>query len=174
MYYKITNKNSEVYKKLYELRRGEIEMSKDNIRSIEDRIGLRYDNYLGDGGQQHCDRVPQYSGFKFNEPDKVDMKIWKRHKQYNDFFVPNTRTKQGREMSNFLLNGLKQSNYSKVFDILSIERPCNFVFPFVEIYGDVIGLYLGDMQQPNNDDIIEITSKEAESLNTCNKSKGNG
>jgi len=164
MYYKIVNKESEAFKKLHELRTNELQIEKDNVSAIESKTGLKFESYLGNTGQQNFWRVTQYSGFKFTEHQKVDLKVWKQDSSHKDIFVPNRKTKLGREMAEFLSNGLKGSTYWKVFEILSIPRPSRFTFPFVEIFGETIGLYLGDEQQPNDENIIEITSKEFETL----------
>jgi len=160
MYYKIVNKESEAYKRLHEMRTKELQIEKDNASAIEEKTGLKFKTFLGHNSQQNFYRVPQYSGFKFTEPEKVDTKVWKQDSEHKDIFVPDRKTKIGREMSEFLSNGLKGSNYGNVFEILSINRPIRFTFPFVEIYGDIIGLFLGDEQQPSDENIIEITSKE--------------
>lgn len=164
MYYKIVNKESEVYQKLHEMRTKELQINKDNISAIESKTGLKFETYFGYNGQQNFSRVPQYFGFKFTEPEKVDLKIWKRDSNHNDIFVPNRKTKLGREMSEFLSNGLKGGHYGDVFDILSIKRPVRFVFPFVEIYNDTIGIFLGEDYKISDENVIEITSKEFETL----------
>ena len=161
MYYKIENKECEVYKQLHELRKKEIQISKDNETAIEEKTGLTWESFLGTNSQQNFRRVPQYSGFEFNEAEKVDLKIWKEHSEHKGYFIPNRRTKIGREMSEFLRNGLKGSRYDKPFEILGIEHARSFVFPFVEIGNDdIIVLYLHEEYQLDNEDIIEITKKE--------------
>ena len=167
MYYKIVNKDSEVYQKLHEMRTKELQMEADNKQAINEKTGgLEYTQYIGHPGQQTFNRVSVYSGFQFLEPEKVDLKIWSRHKKHNDFFVPNKRTNAGREMAKFLSNGLKGHRFKVVYQILGLEGPVgSFSFPFVEIYEDVIGLFIGDEQeQPTNENLIEITSKELNSL----------
>lgn len=77
MYYKIENKESEVYKKLYELRKKEIQFEKDNVKAIEEKTGLTWESFLGYAGQQNFNRVTQFTGFNFKEIDKIDSKIWK-------------------------------------------------------------------------------------------------
>jgi hypothetical protein len=166
MYYKIINKESEVYKKLHELRTKERQIRKDNEKAIEEKTGLKWKIFLGDNGQQNFRRVPQYNGFKFTEPDKVDLKIWKLHEEHKEIYIPNRKTKLGREMDEFLLNGLKGSIYRKVFSILKLPSPIRrFSLPFVEIVkGDIIILFLGDDQEPKDKNVIEITLKEFNKL----------
>jgi hypothetical protein len=166
MYYKITNTESEVYKKLHQMRSKEIEMAKENRTLLEEKIGLEWNGFFGHAGQQNLSRVPEYSGFNFTEPDKVDSKIWKRHNAYNLIFVPNTRYKAGREMSDFIRKELKRGWVYDVYDNIGLEHPCGtFTFPFVEICGDVIVLYIETKQKRIEDEnIIEITSKEFESI----------
>lgn len=163
MYYKIENKDSEVYKSLHALRTKELKMSDENLSAIKEKTGLDFESFLGHSGQQNFKRTTQYHGFKFIETEKVCQKTWQNHKEYDDMFVPNKKTKSGREMSEFLLNGLKGSNYNQVFDLLDLEHSNRFTFPYLEIVGEVIVLYLKN-EEPINDNVIEITKKEFDAL----------
>lgn len=58
MYYKITNKNSEVYKKLYELRSGEIEMSIYNIADELNMSPIELINNIVDDNKRIIPHVP--------------------------------------------------------------------------------------------------------------------
>ena len=164
MYYKIENKESDIYKSLHDLRTKELQISDENVDAIKAKTNLNWKTFLGHDSQQNFRRVTQFTGFKFTEPEKVCLKTWKVHDEYSDTFIPNKKTKLGREMSDFLLNGLKSSNYNQVFDILNLERSNSFNFPFVEIINDLIVLWLGDKHEPVDENIIEITKKEFDAL----------
>lgn len=165
MYYKIENKESEVYKKLHDLRTKELQIEIKNTASIIEKTGLEFKSYYGRSGQQNFRRVTSYSGFEFTHPDKVCLKTWKRHKEHNEIFVPNTRTKLGREMQEFLNNGLEGSRYDIVIEILKLPELRKFTFPFVEIINDnLIVLALGEGHEPKDENVIEITSKEFKDL----------
>lgn len=164
MYYKVENKKSKVYKALYALREKEIRINKENLKTIKEKTGLNFETYLGSNSQQSFRRVPQYEGFKFTEPDKVDSKTWKKDQDHKDIFVPNRRTKLGREMEEFLTNGLQSSWYEEVFDILKLEHPRRFRFPYVEIANEIILIYLDEKQEPGDENVIEITKKEFEKI----------
>ena len=174
MYYKIENRECEAYKKLHEMRSEEQQFEKDNMKAIEEKTGLKFDSFLGHRGQQSFGRVTSYSGFVFTEPEKVDPKIWKKSNDIDNGFVPNKRTKEGKEMDEFLRNGLKRHWFGVVFDNLGLEHPVGrFSFPFVEICGDVIVIFLGDeapeLTDPN---IVEITKREFNNLlDLINKTK---
>lgn len=166
MYYKIEKKESELYQKLHEMRSEELQFEKDNLKAIEERIGLKFETFLGHRGQQSFGRVTSYSGFVFNETEKVDIKVWKKSKDVQNGFVPNKRTKEGRELDEFLRNGLKRHWFGVVYDNLGLEHPVGrFSFPFVEICGDVIVIFLGDEQPELTDpNIVEITKREFNNL----------
>ena len=165
MYYKIENKESDVYVKLHDMRTKELQIEKDNEKAIEEKTGLKWNTFLGYSGQQNFRRTTQFSGFKFTEPEKVDSKIWKEHSEHKGYFIPNRRTKIGREMSEFLWNGLKGSRYDIPFEILGTKHARSFVFPFVEIGNDdIIVIYLHEEYQLDNENIIEITKKEFEAI----------
>ena len=53
MYYKIVNKESEVYQRLHEMRTNELQIEKDNVSTIESKTGLKFESYLGRTGQQN-------------------------------------------------------------------------------------------------------------------------
>lgn len=160
MYYKIENKKCKVYKELHKLRTEELQIKKDNETSIEQKTGLKFITFLGHNSQQNFRRVPQYSGFKFLQPDKVDLKVWKKDTEHKDIYVPNRKTNLGREMNQFLLNGLRGSNYNKVFEILNIEHGRRFTFPYVEIAGGAVIIFLGDNHEPKDKNLVEITKRE--------------
>ena len=161
MYYKIENKDCKVYQQLHELRTNELQIEKDNISAIENKTDLKWVNSFGNHGQQNFRRVTSYKGFAFNDPSKVDLKIWKQHKEEKTVYVPNTRTKLGREMDEFLRNGLQGSNFNKVIKILDLPDLRRFTFPFVDIASDgTIYLFLGEDHEPKDKNIIEITKRE--------------
>lgn len=164
MYYKILNKDSDVYKKFFELRIREKNIEKENKQAIKDKSGLDFESFLGYSGQQNFGRVTEYTGFKFTEPEKVDLKIWQRHKTHSEIFIPNRKTKLGREMAKFISNGLKGSRFDIPFEILGLEHPSKFTFPFVEIYDDIILLYLDENVEPNDVNVIEITKTEFQKI----------
>lgn len=160
MFYKIENQECDVYKKLHELRRKEEQIELKNIASIIEKTGLKWENSFGRRGQQNFRRVSSFNGFEFTEVEKVDLKTWKRHKEHNEIFVPNTRTKLGREMQEFLSNGLEGSNFNTVIEILKLEDLRRFTFPYIEIAGKTITIYLDDNHEPKDENVIEITKKE--------------
>ncbi len=165
MYYKITNKDSEVYKKLYQLRIDEKRIEKENREAIEKKVGLDWQQYIGMAGQQNFHRCTQYTGFVFQEPEKVDAKIWELSKEYKDAYVPNGKTATGREMKKFL-QGLQRSSFHHVLDILNLDTIGKFTIPFVEIIHahHTIILYLDKNMEPTDENIIEITKKEFDYL----------
>lgn len=170
MYYKITNKGSKIYKQLYELRKKEQQIEENNKKTVKELIDQDFTYFIGKAGQQNFVRVTQYSGFEFNHPEKLPPKVWVLDKQYGDkgVYVPNRRTKAGREMLE-KLRTLPHSSIIDVFRILKCEMSGSFVFPYVEIgKDDVIVFYMSDRfheELTKNKDIIEITRGEFEEIN---------
>lgn len=168
MYYKIINKDSKVYKELHALRTEETKIEKQNREAVKNVVGSDWDNYLGRAGQQNFWRVTQYSGFAFKHPKRLPGKTWKQHKEYSDIYVPNLRTKNGKQIKHFL-DHLPGSSIQKVFSILGCHLDGRFTFPYVEIgKDDVIVFYMSDRFDDvlsKNKDIIEITKREFEELN---------
>ena len=164
MYYKIQNKECDTYKKLHDLRTYELQIGEENVSAIENKTGFYWEDHLGYSGQQTFSRTTEYRGFAFIQKDKVDAKVWKKDPQHEDIFIPNRRTKAGREMAEFLSNGLKRSRYDKVFDILGLAHPRKFTLPYVEIVGELIILFLSNNQDPKDENLIEITKREFDEL----------
>lgn len=166
MYYKIENKESEIYKTLRAFRQNEIDINKRNRKAVEDKIPYKWTRFLGYFGQQSFGRVTTYSGFQFEEPEKVDLKVWKQDKDNPKCFTPNKRTKAGREMYDFL-NELESSSMFELNRIIGFEPNGRFTIPFLDICGDVLILYLDNKFEPKDESIIEITSKEFELLRSA-------
>lgn len=167
MYYKIENKECKAYKELYALRTEEKDIEQKNKETVKNVCGCDWDSFLGQGGQQNFWRVTTYTGFAFKHPDRLPEKTWKQHKEYHDIYVPDTRTKNGKQMKKFL-DELPHSSITKVFSILGCQLGGRFAFPFVEIgKGGVIVLYMSDRYHDTlkqNKDFIEITSGECDKL----------
>lgn len=102
MFYKITNKESELYKKLHELRTNERKIDKENNAAVKQLVGDDWDHFSGWEGQQNFHRVTMYSGFAFKHPENLQPKTWKKHKEYEDIYVPDRRTKNGRAIAEAL------------------------------------------------------------------------
>ena len=167
MYYKIINKESGVYQQLHELRTEEQKIEDENKEAVKNIVGRDWDNFLGQAGQQNYWRVTQYTGFEFKHPDRLPQKTWKQHKEYQEIYIPDNRTRNGKMIKKFL-DELPHSSITRVFSILGCELAGRFTFPFVEIgKGGTIVFYMSDRFNEtlkNNKDIIEITSKEFEEI----------
>ena len=48
------------------------------------------------------DALSALGTFAFNHPDRLPAKTWKQHKEYPDIYVPDTRTKNGKQIKKFL------------------------------------------------------------------------
>lgn len=174
MYYKIENKDCKVYKELRAMREKELSIEEENKKAIAEKIPYTYESFYGRSGQQKASRVSSYEGFCFKEPDKIDKQVWKPSKVDSTIFVPNRRTKAGREIIMFL-RALKKGSYTNVLEILGLSYLGAFIFPYVEIAEDILILYIDDSQEPKDENVIEITKKEFDSIidfANGNKQKG--
>lgn len=161
MYYKLTDTSGEMYKKLYAMRKKELRIEKENEEKIKERFPDWNKQYLGYSGQQNFSRVSQYTGLCFKNPEKVNVKEWKRHKEHQDVFIPNTRTKEGKLVVDFF-KSLKSSSFFELRDIVGMELYGQFKIPYMEIgKDDYIYFYFDDRFNPS-EEFIEITKKEFE------------
>lgn len=167
MYYKLINTDSKVYKELMALRIEERSIEEKNREAVKNVVGCDWDEFLGLGGQQNYWRVTRYSGFAFKHPDRLPSKTWKQHIEYPDIYVPDLRTKNGKQIRKFL-DELPHSSIQRVFSILECQLSGQFAYPYVEIGRDgVIVLYMSDRYNETlskNRDIIEITRREFDEI----------
>ena len=163
MYYKILNQESEVYQKLQSLLIEEDAMQKRNEDAVNEKVKLKYSQVLGVSRTRSVYRVQQFEGFNFYDDSKIDPKIWVEFKSHPGIYVPNRRTKLGREMAEFLRN-IEHSWMDKVFEI-ALNREIFIVdgsyrIPICVQRDEVIYLGLDDQFNVENPDIIEITKTE--------------
>lgn len=166
MFYKITDKESKLYKQLHELRSKELKIEKENDAAVKQLVGDDWDQFSGWSGQQNFHRVTTYSGFAFKHPENLPPKTWKKHKEYEDIYVPDRRTKNGRAIAEALDN-LPHSSVICVFEILEMQMLGRFTFPYIEICDDeTIVLFVDDKfdLEKKFPDVVEITKKEATGL----------
>lgn len=173
MYYKLIDKESVLYKKLYNLRIKELQIEEDNAERIRQRYPKWNNCFIGRKGQQNFNRVTTYSGLGFNSEQDVDLTEFKPSKDFNGIYEPNKKTKRGRECYAFFRN-LDKSSYFKFIDIIAAATDNDptyynrFVFPYLEIGSDDnLYCYFDDkMNLPK--EFIEITSIEFDkALNIC-------
>ena len=173
MYYKLIDKESTLYKNLYDMRVKELQIEKDNAERIKQRYPKWNDQFLGRKGQQNFNRVTTYLGLGFDSEQDVDPKEFKSSKDYKGLYEPNRRTKKGKESKAFF-DSLGRSSYSSLMNILSNEGIDNvygrFIFPYIEIGSDGLYCYFDDrMKLPSV--FIEITSVEFNKALNINSNK---
>ncbi len=162
MYYKITDPEREDFKKFKELREKELAMEARNQEKVKERVG-GFASLYGHLGQQNVRRVTQYKGFVFEDGHEPDKSLLKHLK--DGIWVPNRRTKKGRDLDEFLLNGLEGSFYDEPYEILGMERPRGqFTFPYVEAFDTVVILWFGPGKEIRRRGLTEITKKEFEEI----------
>lgn len=160
MYYKIENQNSELYKALRTQREKEIENDKRNRELIAEKIPQEWEGFFGREGQQTFNRTSVYRGFKFKNPNNLPKGVWVEKKGYPGIYIPNKRTKGGKEMDEFL-DDLGGFRFTLIFEILGLGDPIGtFSFPFVEIVDDTIIIMMDDQFELKGEGLIEITRTE--------------
>ena len=165
MYYKITDKNSDLYKKLHGLRTEEHKIEEENLKKVKELVGDDWDEFVGHRTQQNICRVTRYSGFKFKHPESMPPKTFKPHKEFGNkgFYVPDRRTKAGKNISDGLRD-LKQSPVFFLLEIFGVDYIGHYHFPFVEICkNETIVVYMDerfDKELRKFHELVEITSKE--------------
>lgn len=165
MYYKITDKESKIFKSLKKIRDEEKLMNDENHRFLREVVKPEnIDNFFGVFGQQNFSRVDEISGFKFSEKPK-DEKLWRQVKGNDGVFEPNIRFKKGRELRDKINSGFKRGLYKKVMNALSIRQVygVKFTIPYVDFFNDICVIYTGN-EKLTIKSVIEITSLEFDKI----------
>nr|DAS68236.1 MAG TPA: hypothetical protein [Caudoviricetes sp.] len=173
MYYKLIDKESALYKKLYDMRAKELQIEKDNAERIKQRYPKWNDEFLGRKGQQNFNRVTIYLALGFDSEQDIDLKEFSPSKEHKGLYKPNLRTKKGKECKAFF-DSLGKSSYFSLMDILADGGVDNvygrFIFPYIEIGSDGLYCYFDDrMKLPSV--FIEITSVEFNKALNINSNK---
>ncbi len=163
MFYKITDPEREDFKKFKELREKELAMEARNNEEVKKRVGdyiAVYDHH----GQQNVVRVTQFKGFIFAPGHQPDTNMLRPSK--DGIWVPNRRTKRGRELEEFLLNGIEKSIFHAPYEILGLEVPMGvqFTFPYVEAFDTVVILTFGPHKAIKREGFTEITKTEFDQI----------
>lgn len=149
MYYKITNKGSEIYKVLHEQRTKELTAKEENSKKLKELIPYKWEQYFGWRDNSYG-RIPAY----------FDRNIWRQDRGNPEYYIPNKKTKAGKAMA-LELENLKRFSFYRIWEMLGISNDTGTkCVPFLEISGDVILISLDDSQSPMDSDVVEITKKE--------------
>jgi len=157
MYYKITDKESIVFKSCHELDEKIKRIGKENITKVEEFTGLKYEQRLGDFGFSLTFRIigiiPVVNSVYGDE--------WKRDVNNPGVIIPNKKTKRGKEIAKFLRE-LECVFYTEIFDALEIEDHFYGKFKIPHITGNenTVLVFLDDQVSPRIDGMIEITRSE--------------
>lgn len=159
MYYKITNKESNIYKVLHEQRTKELAAKEQNSKILKELITYKWEQYLGWRDNSYG-RIPVYFGFKFENLEEINRNVWKQDKNNPEYYVPNKRTKEGKEMA-AKLQSFKRFSFYYIWEMLGISNDTGKKsVPFLEISGDVILISLDNSQDPIDPNVVEITKRE--------------
>lgn len=159
MYYKITDKDSLLYKELRALREDECRMNEENLAAIKKRIPYKWTDARG-RFQIGPLRTNMYQSFLFADSEHVDPEIWEKHSLYPGYFRPNEKTQPGKDMYNFLTYELPQIHTTRLYAILNPPVSDNYAFPFLELVVDTLLLFVDDRIVLREPCFIEITSVE--------------
>lgn len=117
-YYKVEDVDSDLFKKASEFLDMEEELINTQKQAIEKKVP-EFSCYKGSRG---FERVIRYIGFVFDDQENIDKKVWKTKEVDGKMLsVPNTRTKVGKEMKEFL-GSFKRTTCWDVDRLLSIDK----------------------------------------------------
>lgn len=163
LYYKVENKDSDLYKRANEFLSMEEKLREIQRKTIESKVP-KFSKFKGRKG---FIRIVQYIGFVFDENESIDPKVWKTKEEDGEMLsVPNLRTKVGKAMNEFL-GSFQRTTVWDVDRLLTIGEktiygsfyPAN-LFEFNNRIYIIIDSQFRDVFEKNNTDIIEITNGE--------------
>lgn len=163
LYYKVENKDSDLYKRANEFLAMEEKLRETQKSAIESKVP-KFSKYKARKG---FNRIVRYTGFVFDDKESIDPKVWKTIVKDGEMLsTPNLRTKVGRAMDDFL-RSFKRTNAWDVDRLLAIDEkalygnfyPAN-LFEFNNRIYIIIDSQFRDVFEKNNADIIEITNGE--------------
>ena len=163
LYYKVKNKDSDLYKRANEFLSMEEKLREIQRKTIESQLP----KFSKCKGIKAFNRIMQYTGFVFDDKETINTKVWKTKEENGEMLsTPNLRTKVGKAMNEFL-RSFKRTSVWDVNKILNIDEkslygsfyPAN-LFVFNECIYIIIDSQYRDVFEKNNTDIIEITNGE--------------
>ena len=163
IFYKVENKDSELFKKASEFLKVEDRLREEQKAAIEAKMP-KFTTYRG---QKGFNRIVRFTGFVFDDQQNIDPKVWKTEEKDGKMLsTPNRRTKVGREMYKFL-NSFDRTTMWDVDRLLGIEKQSIFgsfipanLFKFNDRIYILIDEQFREEFEKNNTDIIEITRGE--------------
>lgn len=165
MFYKIIKKSSIIYKRLRSIRENELRIERENRIKVEAMLGFPITKFVGRYQQATFERVTTYSGFIFPDGMTPDPKAWRPSKEYRNVYVPNQRTKEGRNIVKVLRSLETSVSPLDIWEILGVENyNGSFNFPRIYLCGNILLVYIDEQQTPNNPDLVEITKTEFDKI----------
>lgn len=128
-FYKIVD--SDLQKKAFAFVAEKEALEAENLLKVENKIPFKFNKYLAGPS---FSLVPRYVAFKPTEKIGIP-KGWKPRKEHRGFIEPDARTKQGREIRNFL-SELPLLFYPEVYEVLEIQTPNLRKFTIPAIFTD--------------------------------------
>ena len=163
LYYKVENKDSDLFKRANEFLAMEEKLRETQRKAIESKVP-KFSKYKAAKG---FNRIVRYTGFVFDDKESIDPKVWKTKVEDGEMLsTPNLRTKVGRAMDEFL-RSFKRTNVWDIDRLLAIDGKTLYgsfypadLFIFDERIYIIIDSQFRDVFEKNNTDIIEITNGE--------------
>lgn len=162
-YYKVTDKESELYKKANKFLNMEQEFRNTQNAAVKAKVP----SFTLCQTETGFNRIAKYVGFVFEDQDNIDKKVWStKTVDGKPISYPNKRTKAGKEMAEFLEN-FKRTNCWDVDTLLNIQKTSKFrsfypanLFKHNDcIYIMIDARFHNDFEK-NNADAVEITTGE--------------
>ena len=163
LYYKVENKDSDLYKRASEFLAMEEKLREIQKNAIESKVP----KFSKCKARKGFNRIVRYTGFVFDDKESIDPKVWKTKEEDGEMLsTPNLRTKVGKAMDKFL-GSFQRTNVWDVDRLLAIDGksvygsfyPAN-LFEFNNRIYIIIDSQFRDVFEKNNTDIIEITNGE--------------
>lgn len=162
MFFKITKQNADLYNKLNDILIEAEEKKIEDEKLLSEAIPYkRGEIYYGSRAWQGFSINIQYKGLSFEDGQDIDPKVWINKGQY---YIPNSRTKKGKEMRNILYK-TGDTLVFKILDLILPEIIGRFTIPRVYHGNECLVVYVGEDERKHvAESLEEITTANAREL----------
>lgn len=178
MYWKITNKKSEAYKKVEAHLLRISQLKKDNNQKIREYTGIDFKEYIG-RTSPFClngtvDAIVPIITKKNKDFVELNLQCnWRQCKDFPEAYEPNRRKKQGRQIAEFMqsLPHVDFRDDNKIYGLKTSGRWVHFGYEWIKKDGGILVTTQDDVEFKPLKGMVEITRGEFNKLSTYKPKK---
>ena len=135
-------------------------LQKKNEKQLKEIVPFEWNQYMGHGKGSGFNLLVDYDGFVPKDKSITKLDGWKTDKKYNIVFIPDLRTKKGKEIKEKLKN-LNKVWFKDVFTAIDLKQEDlrRFTVPYLFLSTDKKEIFLktSDEQKVDKKRFEEVT-----------------